>query len=338
MDGLRKQIEERNIRSLYVFYGEETYLLETYRVRLLRALMEPEDEMMNYDEMHGEPDVRKLINSAETFPLMAERRMVVVNDSGIFATGKSDDYEDLAAFFARVPDTTVLVFVETKIDKRSRIFKAAQKYGYVVEFKPLKEDDLAKWMIIEAKRRRLKMDMVTAQYFINLAGNDMNMLHQEMEKVFSYKEGSGVILREDLDQIVTPSLETNIFRMMDAIGNQQVQEAFRIYKNLLQVGENVYMIYALLRRQIGLLYKTSVYVSERYDANTIASLMKVQPFVAKKNMAQARKFAIDKLRNAMMELLDYDVAIKSGTIKPERVVELMIAKYGSRMATSTIGR
>lgn len=338
MDGLKKQIEERQFRSLYVFYGDETYLLETYRTRLVRAIMDPEDEMMNLDEIHGKPDVRTIINSAETFPLMAEKRMVIVHDSGYFEVDASGAYDEIADFMGKVPDSTVLVFIESHIDKRSRVYKAAQKYGYLVEFKTLDDGDLAKWMTIEARRRKLKMDIPTAQYFIHLAGNDMNLLHQEMEKVFSFKEGTGIVYREDLEQIVTPSLETNIFHMMDAIGNQQVQEAFRIYQNLLQVGENVYMIYALIRRQIGILYKTAVYLSERYDVNAIAAAMKLKPFAVKKNMAQVRKFSKDKLREAMMELLEYDVSIKNGIIKPERVIELMIAKYGSRMATSVIGR
>lgn len=336
MDGLKKQIEDGALRSLYLFYGDETYLLETYHNRLLRSMMEPEDEMMNYDEMQGRVAAEQIMNSAETFPLMTEKRLVVVRDSGAFETDGNAAYEPLVGFFSQLPDTVVLVFIESHVDKRSRLYKAAQKYGYIVEFTTLRETDLCKWLMIEAKRRHLKMDIMTAQYFLHLAGTDMNLLNQEMEKVFAYKEGCGVILREDLERIVTPSLETNVFRMMDAIGNQQAQEAFRIYQNLRRVGENAYMIFALLRRQIDLLYKTSVYLAERYDANTIAKTMNVKPFIAKKNMAQARKFSREKLREAMSELLQFDVDIKNGVLKPEQVIELMITKYGSKMASAAM--
>ncbi len=329
MDELKRQIEEHSLRSLYLFYGEETYLLETYRARVLKSLMQPEDEMMNFDELLRPSGALEIINSAETLPFAAERRLVIVRDSHAFELEGAGNFGPLYDFFASVPDTTVLIFIESHVDKRSRLYKALQKYGQIVEFTPLSEADLIKWTIIEARRRKLRIDGNTAQYFIRTAGTDMHRLHREMEKLFSYKEGTGIILREDVDSIVTPSLEDTVFHMMDALGSRQAAEAFRIYRNLLRIGENAYMIFALLRRQIDILYKTSVYMSERYDAAAIAEAMKIRPFAARKNMAQARKFPASSLRKAMTELLDYDTKIKNGLIKPEQAIELMLARYGT---------
>ena len=335
MDQVKQQIEQKNLGSLYLFFGEETFLIETYRSRILRSLMTEADELMNLDELNGPVTAETIINCAETFPLMVDRRLVIVHDSGLFATVKSEDeIETISSFFARVPSETVLLFIESKVDKRSRVYKALEANGTAVEFQQLDEDALARWIMIEARRRRLRMDKLTALYLIHIAGTDMHDLEMEMNKVFAYKEGTGVVVREDIDPIVTISPETNIFHMMDAIGNQRAQEAYRIYRNLLKAGENEYYIFSLVRRQIDMLFKTAVYRRDRYDAAAIAKAMSVQPFVARKNLQQASKFSVKKLKDAMEETLRYDVGIKNGTITAGRAIELLIARYGSRMGAS----
>lgn len=334
MDLLKNQIEQRELKSLYLFYGEEGFLIDTYRGRIKKSLLTEADELMNLDELEGAVAVDHIIACAETFPLMVDRRLVIVQDSGYFAPGKSEnDVQALSAFFEYVPPETVLIFIESKVDKRSRTFKALEANGMAVEFKALDEEGLAKWIMIEARRRKLRIEKLTAQYLIHYCGTDMSDLNMEMNKLFSYKEGTGIVERKDIEDIVTMSLETNVFHMMDAIGNQRVQEAYRIYQNLLKTGENDYYIFSLVRRQIDMLFKTAVYQRDHYDASSIARAMGIRDFMARKNMQQASKFPIKKLSEAMDETLKYDVGIKSGTITAGRAIELLIAKYGSRMAS-----
>lgn len=342
MDLLKQQIAEKKIGSLYLFYGSEAYLIDTYHARLKKSLLAPEDELMNLDEL-DKPSARTIMDCAETFPLMVDRRLVIVQDSGLFMLkGKSEgeedapqesaDVQELASFFENVPETTVLVFIETNVDKRSRTYKALEKNGLVVEFKTLDQDDLAKWIAIEARRRGLRIDKLTASYLIGAVGTDMSVLQTEMNKLFSYKEGTGLIQREDIDKVITPSLEADIFKLLNAIGSHKAKDAFRIYRNMVITGESEHMIFAMTRRQIDLLYKTAVYQREGYRADQIAEQMKLRSFMVTRNLQQASRFSFPKLKEAMEETLRFDVGIKSGTITPGRAMELLIARYGSRMA------
>ena len=341
MDLLKQQIADKQIGSLYLFYGNEAYLIDTYRSRLKKSLLTPEDELMNLDEL-DKPSAQTIMACAETFPLMVDKRLVIVQDSGLFALKSKDDSDDqpeeggdveaLANFFENVPDTTVLVFIESSVDKRSRTYKALAKNGLAVEFKTLDNDDLAKWIIIEARRRGLRIDRPTAAYFIGAVGTDMSQLQTEMNKLFSYKEGTGIIVHDDIDHIITPALETDIFHMLNAIGSHRAKDAYRIYRNMIITGESEHMIFAMTRRQIDQLYKTAVYQREGYRGEKIAEAMKLRDFQVRRNLQQASQFPFAKLKEAMDETLRFDVGIKSGTITPGRAIELLIAKYGSRMA------
>ena len=339
---VRAETEENRLRSLYLFYGKETFLIDTYLNRIKKSLILPGDELMNLDETEGRVPEDQIINSAETFPFMAEKRLVIVHDSGFFASKKKENDPEgeekdaptaLMTFLSHVPETTVLIFVESDVDKRNRLYKALDKSGLAVEFEPLSEDALARWIGIEARRRKLKMDKNAAFYLLRQVGSDMNELNSEMEKLFSYRQAAGVVTNQDIDQVVTVSLETNIFHMMDAIGNQRAQEAFRIYRNLIITGENENYIFAMLRRQIDLLYKTSIYKRDGLSVGEIMSAMGQRDYVVRKNLQQASRFSQKKLEEAMEETLKYDTAIKTGGITPGRAIELLIAKYGSRMSS-----
>ena len=329
LESLKNDLKEDTLSSLYVWYGEESYLKATWLRRILDKVLKPEDRMMNYDELSSPDSDEPVIRSAETLPFMAEHRLVVVRESGFFA-GDGGDHGGLIHLFQHMPDSVILIFIESRLDKRSRLLKAADQYGETIEFTTPDDQTLIRWMAVEGRRRKLKIDRGAAAALLNQCGQDMHALETAMQKVFAYKEGSGVVLEEDVWQVMTPNPETNVFRMMDAIGNHQAQKAFEIYQNLRQQGENEYYIFSLLRRQIDILYKTGIYLYDHVGENRIAQEMKLRPFAVRRNIAQARQFSLDALRQAMRDTLAYEVEIKKGRIHPQEAIEILIARYGSR--------
>ena len=152
MKGLKEQIQKGQIGSLYLFYGEERFLIQLYEQRIKKALLLPEDEMMNLDVLQSPQDPLMVRTSIETLPFMAERRVVIIKESGAFEL-KAGKLSELSELMQDVPETTTVVWIESKVDKRSKLFKAVQKAGYVVEFKRLGEGELLTWICQELKRK-----------------------------------------------------------------------------------------------------------------------------------------------------------------------------------------
>lgn len=135
MKNLVQDIKTNDFKNIYLLYGEEEYLKKQYRQKLQDALISP-DDTVNLNFYEGKNiSVQELIDQAETMPFFADRRLLVIEDSGFF---KSASVE-LAEYLEQVPETTYFLFVESEVDKRQKMYKAVQKKGRIVEFAAQKE-------------------------------------------------------------------------------------------------------------------------------------------------------------------------------------------------------
>ena len=324
MKGLKEQIQKGQIGKLYLFYGEERFLIQLYEQRIKKALLLPEDEMMNLDVMQSPQDPLQVQSSIETLPFMAERRVVIIKESGAFDL-KPGKMGELADLMQDIPESATVIWIESKVDKRSKFYKAVQKYGYVVEFKRLGENELRTWIGQEVKRKGVQLDRNTASYFLSLTGNDMVRIQMELEKLTSYAKERGIISREDVDSIVSVTIENSIFKLTDHLGNQQPAAAYRIYRQLLEDNEPVQRIFFMMIRQFRLLYKASL--MQGADRNAVAKELGVPSFAAGNYQNQARRFGEKRLKELLNKLLDLDTATKTGELDAEEAATLVILQY-----------
>ena len=113
MQTLNQDIKERRFRRVYLLFGEEPFLVSSYKKRLREAISG--DDTMNFNYFEGKsPDVKEIISLADTMPFFAERRLIMVDESGFF---KGAAPEELADYIPELPETTCLVFCEKEVDK-----------------------------------------------------------------------------------------------------------------------------------------------------------------------------------------------------------------------------
>ena len=118
MQTLNQDIKTGEFKQIYLLYGEEAFLKNSYKNRLKEAIIG--DDTMNFDRFEGKGlDVDELIRLADTMPFFAERRLILVEDSGFFKSAS----DALVQYLPSMPDTTILLFVETEVDKRNRLYK-----------------------------------------------------------------------------------------------------------------------------------------------------------------------------------------------------------------------
>lgn len=87
MQRINEDIKSGQFRQIYLLYGEESYLRKQYRDRLKDAMTEDGDTM-NYSYFEGKDiSVGAVIDLAETLPFFADRRVIVVENSGLFKHG-----------------------------------------------------------------------------------------------------------------------------------------------------------------------------------------------------------------------------------------------------------
>ena len=325
MKNLNEDIKTGNFKQAYLLYGEEAYLKKQYKDRLTKAML-PEGDTVNYAYYEGKGiNPGELIDLAETMPFFAERRLIVVENSGYFKNA----VPELADYIKTMPVTACFLFVENEVDKRNRLYKAVKDKGRIVEMALQDEKTLLYWIAGNVKKEGRQIKETTARYLISRAGTDMENLEKEMEKLFSYTLGKEEITVQDVEEICTTQITNQIFDMVEAVAAKQQKKALDYYYDLLALKEPPMRILYLLARQFKLLMEVKDLAEKRYDKSQIAKTVGLHPFVAGKYMQQSRTFSKQELRRILEDALDTEELVKTVRLNDVMSVELFIVKYST---------
>lgn len=331
LNKLKESIANGSFDKVYLFFGEESYLIKEYQKKIYEVLIPSGSEAFNYTFFEGKAvDYLELSDACETLPFMNDKRLVVAKNTELFVQGRKASTEAMTDYIGGMSDSCVLVFIEEKVDKRNRLYKEVSKNGHCVEFKKKGENDLLSFVQEMFKKENIKIDNGTSFYFIRSVGTDMNSLKKEAEKLFSLKKNEGIVYKEDIDNICTKSLETKIFDLVDAIGEKRIDRALEIYNNLLMLKQSPLRILSMIDRQFRMILQCKYLAKGGASNNNIASAIGANGFVVKEYIRQSSNFSNMSLLNAIKDCLNCDVDIKTGKISEELGVEMIIVKYGRK--------
>lgn len=233
MKTIDNDIKTGQFKQIYLLYGEEQYLIRQYRDKLKHALA-ADDDTMNFSAFSGSDiNQKEIIDLAETLPFFADRRLILIEDSGLFKKSA----EELADYMSSIPETTYFVFAEKEIDKKTKMYKQVKKNGSIVEFPRQNETTLSRW--IEGRIRRNGKNITRDAYalFIRKTGDDMENIDKELEKLLCYTLEKDYIDISDVEAITTEQTENKIFDMIDAVALHQQKKALDLYYDLLALKE-----------------------------------------------------------------------------------------------------
>lgn len=162
--------------------------------------------------------------------------------------------------------------------------------------------------------------------FLSKTGDDMENISSELEKLISYTLGRDMITEEDVEAICTTQVSNKIFDMITAIANRQTRKAMDLYEDLLTLKEPPMRILFLIARQFNQILQVKELMGQGMDKSTIASRMKLQPFVAGKIMLQAKTFSREQILSYVNLCVDAEESVKTGRLTDRLAVELLIAK------------
>lgn len=323
MKQIADDIKKRQFKRVYLLYGEEKYLKEQYKKKLLSALGTEEDTM-NFSRFEGKGiSEAELIDLAETLPFFSEYRVILLEDTGFF----KNKTEKLAAYLENPPDHLVMIFSEQEVDKRNKLFKTVGKSGYPAEFGVQKADVLMRWVLGTLNREQKKITRPVMELFLEKTGTDMGQISQELEKLLSYTMGREVIREEDVLAICTNRVENQIFAMVRAVSERKQKRALQLYYDLLALKEPPMRILYLLAREMNLLLQVKEMKLAGFDQKTIASKAGIAPFAVRNYLPVAERYSSEKLRAAVEDFTDAETAVKTGRLSDVLSVEMMIVKY-----------
>ena len=315
-----QDLKNQSYKSMYLLYGEEDYLRKQYRDKLKEALVSP-DDTMNYHYYEGKDiNVGEIIDLAETLTFFAEKRVIILENSGLCKSGG----DALADYLKQPAESVVIILVETQTDKRSRLFKVIKEQGRACEFIAQNEQTLKRWIASLAKQDNKKISESTAEFFLEKTGTDMANIRTEWEKLVCYAMDKEIIEPADIDAVCTQRVSNRIFDMVAAIAEKRQKEALDMYHDLLTLKEPPMGILALIARQFNLMLQVKELQQKGMGGRQIADKVGLAPFIVQKYERQASRFKMRELKEALSACVEADEAVKSGRLNDVLSIELLI--------------
>ncbi len=325
MKVIKEHIRTGSFKRFYLLYGTEDYLKKLYRDKLKAAILK-DDNDINYTYFEGKDvEPRKVYEAAQTLPFFSDRRLLLIENSGLFKT-----HSELGELLTDIPDSTIVLFVEDEIDKRNKLFKLIKDEGTVSEMNGLDEQNLKLFVASLLDQEGKKITESSILYFLDKTGSDMVNISNEVEKLVGYTYGRDVINPEDIDTVVTTQISGKIFLMIDAIGSKQQSKALDLYYDLLSVREKPMSILFLITRHFNLLLQAKDLQALGFHTSAIGEKVGIPPFAVNKYLGQARNFSSKKLREALEYSAELEEQVKTGRMLEKVGVELFIISFSKK--------
>lgn len=329
---LLQQLHKGEIHEVYFFYGEELFLQQQALKIIEKQLLPAGLEDFNKDVVSGaDVTVRQIVEMAMNLPFMAERRLLLVQGPLPFLSVPKSDKVGQAALQCLLdyldapnPQCCLIICGDSALGKTGTVSKKLMEKSIQVEFAPLKGKALEQWIVNYVTEAGYQIDRQALEYLSAINNFDLQIMELELQKLLLYRKENPVITLQHVEEIVTKTVEANIFALSDSIGNKNGREALQNLHNLYQTGESPFKLIGFLVRHFRNLLVVKDYCAQGYREAQIKEKTKLHPFVIKKCIQQVKRFSIQQLIVAMERLLEMEVELKSSSVNGEERLEQFV--------------
>jgi len=200
-----------------------------------------------------------------------------------------------------------------------------KKHTKIQELKPLEGDKLKNWVLKEFLRYNAKIEVKVAEKIIEFIGNDLWQLSNEIKKLASFKKSQKIDII-DVNLLVKPKIEVEIFRTIDAIAARNKKQALYLIHKHLEKGESPLYLLSMINFQFRNILAVKDFIEKNKPYRIILKQSKLHPFVVKKSYFQAQRFTIQELKKIYQKIFQVDLGIKTGRIEPEVGLSLLVGE------------
>ncbi len=323
---LKEQLKTGALLPAYHFFGEEQYLKSHYMGLLKKQLVEEGMETFNLTVLEGNATAESIITALETPPMMAEKKLVILKDTGIFTPSGSGKAQ-LADVFSDFPPYAHLLCIEEKFDKRSAVFKAFSKIGLSVEFAYRSRADIKAWVVKLLKQNGKTMKANTLELFLDAAGVDMHGVLTHLEKLIAHSAGRTEIKEADVESQLVRAVMTKEYVLTDALLSKNGPAAFSALSDLWEMQSDPIRILSVIASNFMSCAHARAMLDDKIPYPAIVDALHLPAaFLAKKTVEAANRTDSSRLDRCIGAIKDADYKMKLGLVEPKTGITLLCAE------------
>lgn len=299
--------------------GPNSYMLQHELKRIVDEFVAEHTEL-GLERLDGEEsDYDRIRESLESLPFLAGRKLVVIRSAG----ANKQFAENAERLLKDLPETTDVVIVEPKLDKRLAYYKLLKKITDFKEFGELDGPQLARWLVNEAENQGGKLSQGDANLLIGRVGTNQQLLANELAKLLLHQPE---VTKETILLLTDQTPQSTVFDLLDAALAGRTKRAIELYQEQrIQRVEPVQII-ALLAWQLHVL--ALVKTAGNRSVGDIASQAKLNPYVVRKSQAIADRLSLAELKKLVRDVRKLDIRLKSESIDPDEAMLHLLMQLG----------
>jgi len=284
-----------------VLTGVNTFALHKYMQEFTRDFQQKSGDSIERFDGSEMTNADLVIDAVRSVSFLEPRKLVIVRD---FAQNK-DILEKIESLVEQTADTTDLLLVDHKLDKRTVAYKYLKKATDMHVFDVLSPYDLERWLATEAKKNQISITSSDSRYLIERVGTNQELLHSELIKLSLTKKP---INKELIDEMVEPTPQSKVFDMLEALFSGDAKKAEELYKDQRAQGEEPQKLLGMITWQ---LQQLTLAVFSPDKSVTALTKVGMSPYGAKKTLRLASNITPDDMRFFISELARIDYISKT---------------------------
>ena len=208
MYDFKEMIKKEKLDSLYLLYGNESYMIRQFKNMIIDRTMNKADRGFNYSEFSDNNfSAQSFYDTVEMCPMMSDKRCVVINNVD-FSALSTQEYDNFKSVLEDIPDTTVVIIIAHKLDstvfktsKWKNIISICEKVGVCVETKPLKNNEISSLIVQRVKKAKGQISVTTASFLVERLESDIDGILSETDKLIMYAQGNEITKKNITDVV-----------------------------------------------------------------------------------------------------------------------------------------
>ncbi|MFH0990983.1 MAG: DNA polymerase III subunit delta [bacterium] len=320
----KQSLSASALAPLYLFYGTEDFFIDEGIHAIIELAVTPEMKGFNLDVVYGNKvDAKEVIAHATSFPMMSERRVVVVKEFEKLLIGDTDR-EIISAYINNPLLSTCFVLVTAEKDFRKKPFNELKKKAVLIECKPFFDNQVPPWIRERIRIAGRQITPEACQLLHAYVGNSLRALQNEIDKLFIFIGERKEITPEDVASVVGATKGFTIFELQNAIGRKDTREAVRILERMLEMGQSPQYIIIMLTKFFTQLWKLYDPAMRRLSEYELEKEFNLPPSILKQYLLFRTKYSSEEIEHSFSALLDADTILKTTSRDPHLVLDLVI--------------
>lgn len=318
------------MKNVFLFYGNEELMIKNKIDKLVNSITDNQYNINVYDMQIN--NVSMAVQDLLTPPFLSDNKVVIIKNP-IFLTKLKSEIEHktemLLNYLDNIEETSYLIIDASglKIEENNSLYKKLKQKGEVSETKELSQVEMKGWLKRKFAIIGKEITDEAVLLFFERIGWNLLTANNEFDKVANYVGLKETITLSDIEKVVVKELETDVFKLTNALQEGDRKQVILLYQDLVKTGNDPVKLLGLVSKTVKDTYNVCLMLEKGYKQIDIANTLGVSTGRAYYIIKSARSFKIDKLENLLLQLHDLDYRIKTGRIDKNTGFEMFLFGY-----------